>query len=787
MINITLNVSFLLLNFTIIVFNYYFSLNLQLFDLNNIYNKFSLIELNNFPFFMACKKCYDIPEINLKDKQSIIITCKNCNITKDENLENISNYSSEWITNEPIYYCDLEHKEKVISFIFCKECDRFLCKNCLISHNKNLKNHNLIKTKDLKIGFCNNHNEKYYYYCDNCDSELCKKCQNCHNSHNLIKLENGNIEEIINIAKFEKLLEKAEIIKKEKYLITNQIKAILENTFTKDKESTNLLHNIIYDIVNEFYRDLKIEGNLTFFAKILFVSIKKMNKWKDFRVKQYQQILQIINKFFDKEEMAKFNNIINEKRDICKFLLNNLSNQDENNIINDIENLFKYTKDSKFQIYIESFINNYNSVKERLLEIKRIKNMPLQEKNKRKEQLNQICKRQKESRAKANYKSYTKEEETKKLNQTIEDMSIMGSIIKDQIIEEKETNPEKFIPIEEATKTENKDNSLFIMGLLAQNLENQGITTAIEREPSKNDQDLSNTTLQFMMNGMATQKKFDFHFDLGKERNEQLLNDKNEQNKFNEKLKKKLAKEYNIKEDDIIISFPQRGSYQITVIFKSKDFYELKKEKLLEKFKDEPELGKLKDLHTNLLMNGCKISQKMFDSRGNNKDGGWGENEKRGGEDYIPPKGWIRYGLNVLGKYDKNDDWLSYDGRKGEWCIAYHGVAQSQNSNEVKKVVNLIAKHNLKKGSGQYYKDYIDCRHPPNKVGEGVYCTPNPEVVIKDNYAGIAEVNNEKYYMAYMLRVNPAKIRCAEEKKDYWVLNGNENEIRPYGILIKKV
>lgn len=75
-----------------------------------------------------------------------------------------------------------------------------------------------------------------------------------------------------------------------------------------------------------------------------------------------------------------------------------------------------------------------------------------------------------------------------------------------------------------------------------------------------------------------------------------------------------------------------------------------------------------------------------------------GENETRAGEPYIPPKGWIRYGLNVSGKYDKgNNDWLAYDNSKGEWCIAYHGVAQGQTSDSVKNVIQLIVKNNLKK------------------------------------------------------------------------------------------
>ena len=258
------------------------------------------------------------------------------------------------------------------------------------------------------------------------------------------------------------------------------------------------------------------------------------------------------------------------------------------------------------------------------------------------------------------------------------------------------------------------------MGLLAQNLENQGITTAIEKEEILNDEDnndSASTTLQFMINGMGTKKKYNLHFDLGEDRNEQLLNDEKEQKDFNNKLKKKLAKEYNINEEDIIITFPQKGSYQITVIFKSNDFYDLDKNELLKKFKDEPELGKLKDLHTDLILSGCSLSKKMFDSRGNNKDGGWGINETRGGEPYNPPEGWIRYGLNVVGKYDNgNDDWLAYDNGKGEWCIAYHGVAQGQTSNNVKKVVGLIATSNLKKGFGQGYKDYDDCRHKGQKV-----------------------------------------------------------------------
>ena len=45
-----------------------------------------------------------------------------------------------------------------------------------------------------------------------------------------------------------------------------------------------------------------------------------------------------------------------------------------------------------------------------------------------------------------------------------------------------------------------------------------------------------------MINGMGTKKKYNLHFDLGEERNEQLLNDEKEQKDFNNKLKKNYQK-----------------------------------------------------------------------------------------------------------------------------------------------------------------------------------------------------------------------------------------------------
>ena len=79
--------------------------------------------------------------------------------------------------------------------------------------------------------------------------------------------------------------------------------------------------------------------------------------------------------------------------------------------------------------------------------------------------------------------------------------------------------------------------------MIAQTLEDIGITTAIEKNTSNDEesQNTANTVLQFIMNGMIEKKKYDLHFDFGEERNKELLNNKEEQEKFNNKLRKKLS------------------------------------------------------------------------------------------------------------------------------------------------------------------------------------------------------------------------------------------------------
>ena len=214
--------------------------------------------------------------------------------------------------------------------------------------------------------------------------------------------------------------------------------------------------------------------------------------------------------------------------------------------------------------------------------------------------------------------------------------------------------------------------------------------------------------------------------------------------------------------------------------------------KLKEKCKNDTEfqeISYLKEVQSKLIMEGCKLNRNMLDYRGN-RTSGWGVGEKRGGRDYFPPKeGWKGFGLNVLDKYDNgNNDWIDCRGIKNEWAVAYHGIGTKMGFNLEDATRNIVSS-GIKAGKNQGCKDHDDLNHNGKKVGEGVYCSPNPDVM--EGYAKSAQsttsINGKKYMMGLMMRVKPDKIRISNQNPDYWVLNGTADEIRPYRLLVKEL
>ena len=353
--------------------------------------------------------------------------------------------------------------------------------------------------------------------------------------------------------------------------------------------------------------------------------------------------------------------------------------------------------------------------------------------------------------------------------ETISNMANMGAITRHYIEVDSAQNPNKYIPINDALKSSDQD--YLILGILGEYLTKQGVVSAIEKRDqnqlSKEKLKEIDTFLQFLINGLSNLKKHEFRFDFGWEKDNLILTTFEDQQSFMNELKVSLSKGFNIKTNEVIITYPRSGSVIVTVIFLSEDFNNITINQVKNILSVQcPDYSNLIGLESHLVLDGILLNPELLDHKGDNKNQGWGYNEKRGGRPYFPPKGWIGYGLKVWGKYDKgNNNWIGHQGETGEWCVAYHGASQKLNNNY------------------KAMRDVNDANHPGSKVGEGVYCSPNPNVL--DQEGGVIQVGAKKYKIGFMLRVKPDKIRIAQTNQDYWVLNGTSDEIRPYRILIK--
>ena len=112
--------------------------------------------------------------------------------------------------------------------------------------------------------------------------------------------------------------------------------------------------------------------------------------------------------------------------------------------------------------------------------------------------------------------------------------------------------------------------------------------------------------------------------------------------------------------------------------------------------------------------------------------------------------------------------------------MAYHGIRSDVG------VVKQILNSHLKAGQNQAFEGDIDLIRPWNICGRGVYVTPYIEIA--ENYTKEinAEELNQSFRIVFQCRVDPNRIRQPLHKPDYWILNGNGQEIRPYRLLVKQ-
>ena len=136
---------------------------------------------------------------------------------------------------------------------------------------------------------------------------------------------------------------------------------------------------------------------------------------------------------------------------------------------------------------------------------------------------------------------------------------------------------------------------------------------------------------------------------------------------------------------------------------------------------------------------------------------------KRGGRDYIRPYGWRRIALNVRNKFE-TDAWLGWYGSEGEWAVSYHGTSKEA-AEEISKT-----KYDLSKGKRFAY-------------GVGIYSSPDPEVA--ERYSKAFLFQGKNYKVILQNRVNMQDTEHVAGVN--YFLTKNEKNIRPYGILFKKI
>ena len=376
-------------------------------------------------------------------------------------------------------------------------------------------------------------------------------------------------------------------------------------------------------------------------------------------------------------------------------------------------------------------------------------------------------------------------------------ISSLGSDLKNNIIYEISKEPEKFIPLEEAVKSE-ENTTNFGLGVLAKILNNNGIFTAIEKQSSNDN--LSSAMNQLILSGEIFRKVISISYNYDEKKSKEIyVHEDKKENWINSK-KDLYSKLLNIPKENIDIFNIRFGSLNSKMSIKGPP----QPPDILDKINKDKEV---QSSEWNCLVEACKISPDMFDPEYDNYEN-WGINQRRGPKGppdytkpYDPPLGWYGYALKVKGKYDNgDDDWLGMDNSAGEWYIAYHGTG----GNEIPK---KILEGGFKAGSGQVHSEYSNVNplnngtiklKPGEKVykqcGIGVYVTP--KISIAKSYSSGIDINGKFFHLAFMCRVNPYKIRISSDINDYWIVSGDDiyaknaknytDEIRPYRILIKK-
>ena len=311
------------------------------------------------------------------------------------------------------------------------------------------------------------------------------------------------------------------------------------------------------------------------------------------------------------------------------------------------------------------------------------------------------------------------------------------------------------------------------LGYFGSELTLRNIKTYIEKKPT--NYPLRDITFKLICCGLATQTVYKLIID-----NEEYKNSNEAYIKYLEDIKTKISDKFNVSENDIFYFGNNLKNFEIYLTIYKQEIDEV------ENFLKECNIKVTKMP----LLNNVILSSNVFECKYSKDINDWPKNNlMRGGKKYNPPYGWLGIGLKIKNKYGKkNNTWLGKENKEGEWPVGYHGVGIGK-GNIFKRILNIF-NGNIKDEIGKLFKSEINKEKNNNKYpycGEGIYFSPN----IEDAALFADKTNlgffNVKFQFAIMARVNSNKIRSPDSLPIQWILSDNNDEIRPYRLLIKFV
>ena len=287
---------------------------------NEIYKTFTLSNFN-FDDITRCPKCNLICLLTLikeNNKFYINYCCDNKHEGKIELKEYMNEYKNYSISKELCKDCGISQKDKNEEFMYCSNCNKFICYDCIKKH----KGHNLFSI-DKYDSLCKKHFYIYSFYCFDCQKNICPLCYKEHEKHDIIYLTELKCSEDTKINLINDI---------------NNLKKEIDN------------FNLVISLFNKLKEQIELEIN---FMKFLLNIYEYKENHKNLHYNIYQN-LNICKKQFDinNNEYCKFFNQTNEFLQSLKNFLLIYTNE----IINKGYRYFSPCNNDYFQINISKKI-----------------------------------------------------------------------------------------------------------------------------------------------------------------------------------------------------------------------------------------------------------------------------------------------------------------------------------------------------------------------------------------------------------------------------------------------